>query len=262
MADDNDSSVRRAAAGGDAMIDNDPMPFRPHVAGTQPAYDSPAYLSTHKRRPGLPLVRLPHTVTEASGPRFSPAQFPTCIDISKTDGHEAVGERIIVEGMVVDEDGRPVRDTMIELWQANAAGRYAHERDQHDAPLDGKFRGTGRVFTDGSGRYRYTSIKPGAYPWRNHHNAWRPNHIHYSLFGPGFATRLITQMYFPGDPLLPLDPIFNCVPDAAARDRLIAQFDLSITQPEYALGYRFDVVLRGRGATPFETPAVSDRKQH
>jgi protocatechuate 3,4-dioxygenase beta subunit len=253
MADDHDDGVR-CPAGGDAMSDNphDPVPFRPHVAGTQPAYDSPAYLSTRKRHPGQPLVRPPHTITEVTGPRFTPAQFPACVDMSKNDGHEAVGERIIVEGLVVDEDGRPVPDTMIELWQANAAGRYAHERDQHDAPLDGKFRGTGRVFTDGSGRYRFTSIKPGAYPWRNHHNAWRPNHIHYSLFGPGFATRLITQMYFPGDPLLPLDPIFNCIPDAAARERLIARFDLSITQPEYALGYRFDVVLPGRGATPFE----------
>jgi protocatechuate 3,4-dioxygenase, beta subunit len=236
---------------------HDPVPFRPHVAGTQPAYGSPAYLSTRKRHPRQGLVRLPHTITEVNGPRFSPAQFPACIDIAKNDGHEAVGERIIVEGRVVDEDGRPLADTMIELWQANAAGRYAHERDQHDAPLDGKFRGVGRVFTDGDGRYRFTSIKPGAYPWRNHHNAWRPNHIHYSLFGPGFATRLVTQMYFPGDPLLPLDPIFNCVADPAARDRLIARFDLAITQPEYALGYRFDVVLRGRGATPFEDPAAT-----
>jgi protocatechuate 3,4-dioxygenase, beta subunit len=143
---------------------------------------------------------------------------------------------------------------MIEIWQANAAGRYPHPLDQHDAPEDAEFRGVGRVFTDAQGRYRFQSIKPGAYPWRNHKNAWRPNHIHYSLFGPGFATRLITQMYFPGDPLLPLDPIFNTVPDAAARDRLISTFDVDITEPEYALGYRFDFVLRGRGATPFEEP--------
>lgn len=163
-----------------------------------------------------------------------------------------MGERIIVEGAVRDEDGRPVPSTMIEIWQANAAGRYPHERDRHDAPLDPHFRGTGRVFTDAAGRYRFTTIKPGAYPWQNHHNAWRPNHIHYSLFGPGFATRLVTQMYFPGDPLLPLDPVFNSVPDASARDRLIARFDLDVTQPDHALGYRFDLVLRGRGATPFE----------
>ena len=231
---------------------HDPVPFRPYVPGTQPEYDTPAYLSTHKRHPKQALVRVPHTVTEVSGPRFSPSRFPAYIDISKVDGHEAMGERIIVEGTVTDEDGRPVPGTIIEIWQANAAGRYHHERDQHDAPLDPHFRGVGRVFTDGEGRYRFTTIKPGAYPWRNHHNAWRPNHIHYSLFGPGFATRLVTQMYFPGDPLLPLDPVFNSVPNAAARDRLIARFDLDVTQPEYALGYRFDFVLRGRGATPFE----------
>ncbi len=231
---------------------HDSLPFRPYASGTQPAYDSPSYLSTHKRHPKQPLVALPHTVTELTGPRFSPTLFPPRIDIATVDGHEAMGERIIVTGVVIDEDGRPVPATMIEIWQANAAGRYPHAGDQHDAPLDPHFRGVGRVFTDGEGRYRFTTIKPGAYPWRNHHNAWRPNHIHYSLFGPGFATRLVTQMYFPGDPLLPLDPIFNCVPDAAARDRLIASFDLDITQPEYALGYRFDFVLRGRGATPFE----------
>jgi protocatechuate 3,4-dioxygenase beta subunit len=231
---------------------HDPVPFRPYVSRTQPDYDTQSYLSTHKRHPTLPLVRLPHTVTEVTGPQFSARHFPACVDIAKADGHEAMGERIIVEGSVTDEDGRPVPHTMIEIWQANAAGRYNHERDQHDAPLDPRFRGIGRVFTDRDGRYRYTTIKPGAYPWRNHANAWRPNHIHYSLFGPGFATRLITQMYFPGDPLLPLDPIFNCVPDEAARNRLIARFDIDITQPEYALGYRFDVVLRGRGATPFE----------
>jgi protocatechuate 3,4-dioxygenase, beta subunit len=151
---------------------------------------------------------------------------------------------------------------MIEIWQANAAGRYHHARDQHDAPLDGNFRGTGRVFSDAEGKYRFTTIKPGAYPWRNHPNAWRPNHIHYSLFGPGFATRLITQMYFPGDPLLALDPVFNCVPDVTARDRLVARFEIGVTQPEWALGYRFDVVLRGRGATPVQAADEHDRASH
>jgi protocatechuate 3,4-dioxygenase beta subunit len=163
-----------------------------------------------------------------------------------------MGERIIVAGRVLDEDGRPVRGAMVEVWQANAAGRYHHARDQHDAPLDPNFLGRGRVFTDDGGNYRFTTVRPGAYPWRNHHNAWRPVHIHFGLHGAGFAQRLITQMYFPGDPLLPLDPIFNATPDAAARERLIAQFDLDITQPEWALGYRFDIVLRGREATPFE----------
>lgn len=228
------------------------VPFRPHVALTQPPYDAPPYRSTALRHPVQPLVKLPHTVTELSGPRFSERQFPSVIDISVVDGRAAVGERIVVEGTVTDEDGRPVPHTMIELWQANAAGRYAHPNDTHDAPLDGNFRGTGRVFSDEFGKYRFISIKPGAYPWRNHHNAWRPNHIHYSLFGPGFATRLITQMYFPGDPLLALDPIFNCVPDEAARHRLVSHFDITITEPEWALGYRFDIVLRGRGATPVQ----------
>lgn len=226
--------------------------LRPAVAGTQPSYDSASYRSTGLRHPIQVPVRLPHTVTELSGPAFSPAQHPPLQDLSKTDGHEALGERIIVAGQVTDEDGRPAPHSMIEIWQANAAGRYAHALDQHDAPLDPNFQGVGRVFTDAAGQYRFTTIKPGAYPWRNHANAWRPNHIHFSLFGPGYATRLITQMYFPGDPLLALDPIFNCVPDEAARHRLVAAFDIGLTQPEWALGYRFDVVLRGRGATPFE----------
>lgn len=233
---------------------SDPVPFRPHVAGTQPAYDTPTYGSTHKRHPTQRALRIPHTVTETTGPVFSPSQYPAMPDISRFEGHMAMGERIIVEGTITDEDGRPVPNTMVEIWQANAAGRYHHERDQHDAPLDAHFSGAGRVFTDGGGRYRFVTIKPGAYPWHNHANAWRPNHIHFSYFGPGFATRLITQMYFPGDPLLALDPIFNCVPDEGARERLVAKFDIGLTQPEWALGYRFDVVLRGRGATPMENP--------
>lgn len=164
----------------------------------------------------------------------------------------ALGERIVVAGRVVDERGRPVRDAMIELWQANAAGRYHHPGDQHDAPLDPNFHGVGRVFTDDHGDYRFLSIKPGAYPWRNHANAWRPAHIHFSLFGDSWGARLVTQMYFPGDPLLALDPIFHSIPDEAARARLVSRFELGLTQPELALGYRFDVVLRGRFATPFE----------
>jgi protocatechuate 3,4-dioxygenase beta subunit len=183
---------------------------------------------------------------------MTPVRYPSSADMSKHNGREAMGERIIVAGRVLDENGRPVRGAMIEVWQANAAGRYHHVRDQHDAPLDPNFLGRCRVFADEQGWYRYTTVRPGAYPWRNHHNAWRPVHIHYSLFGHGFAQRMITQMYFPGDPLLPLDPIFNATPDPAARERLVSRFDLEITQPEWALGYRFDIVLRGREATPFE----------
>ena len=227
-------------------------PFRALTPGTQPPNDFPEYGSTHKRHPTQRLLRIPQTVTEITGPRFSRTHYPSITDISRNGTHEALGERIIVRGRVMDEDGRPVPDTMIELWQANAAGRYNHERDQHDAPLDPDFRGEGRVFTDAEGWYQFTSIKPGSYPWRNHYNAWRPNHIHYSLFGPGFATRLITQMYFPGDPLLELDPVFHSVPDEQARARLIAKFDIEITKPEWALGYRFDIVLRGRETTIVE----------
>ena len=224
-------------------------PFRDVTPGSQPRNDFPEYGSTHKRHPMLPLLRIPQTVTEITGPRFSRTQFPAIIDMSRSGGREAIGERIIVRGRVLNEDGRGVPDTMIEIWQANAAGRYAHERDQHDAPLDPNFKGEGRVFTDAEGWYEFTSIKPGAYPWRNHFNAWRPNHIHYSLFGPGFATRLITQMYFPGDPLLAIDPIFHSIPDEQARQQLVAKFDIEITRPEWALGYRFDFVLRGRNMT-------------
>ena len=143
-------------------------------------------------------------------------------------------------------------DTLIEIWQANAAGRYVHGADQHDAPLDPNFFGGGRCVTDDEGRYRFITIKPGAYPWRNHHNAWRPNHIHLSLFGPSFVTRLVTQMYFPGDPLLAFDPIYQSTPERA-RERLISRFSLDFTEPEWALGYEFDIVLRGPRRDPVET---------
>jgi protocatechuate 3,4-dioxygenase beta subunit len=215
----------------------------------------PAYGSTHRRHPLQPLLRIDQTLTETSAPRMPPSLYPASAGLAKGPGREVMGERIIVAGRVLDEDGRPLAGAMVEVWQANAAGRYNHAGDTHDAPLDPDFKGEGRVFTDAAGWYRYTTIRPGAYPWRNHHNSWRPAHIHYSLFGAGFAQRLVTQMYFPGDPLLPLDPVFNCVPDAAARDRLVATLDLDVSQPEYALGYRFDIVLRGRDATPMENPA-------
>jgi protocatechuate 3,4-dioxygenase beta subunit len=232
--------------------ERDAIPFRPYAPGTQPAYDVPTYGSTHKRHPQETLVRLAHTVTETTGPRFSNAHFPPIPDLSIVDGKSAIGERIIVHGRITDEDGRPVPRTIVEIWQANASGRYQHPGDEHDAPIDPNFRGEGRVYTDDEGWYRFTSIKPGAYPWRNHHNAWRPNHIHFSFFGSGFAARLITQMYFPDDPLLELDPIFLSIPDEAARNRLVCTLDMRVTEPEWALGYRFDVVLRGHEATPME----------
>ena len=224
-------------------------PFRDHVPGSQPLNNSPEYGSTHKRHPKQAALRIPQGMTEIAGPRFTPTRYPPIADISRDGTHEAMGERIIVHGRVVDEDNRPVPNTMVEIWQANAAGRYNHPGDTHDSPLDPNFRGEGRVFSDGDGWYQFVTIKPGAYPWRNHFNAWRPNHIHFSLFGPGFATRLITQMYFPGDPLLELDPVFHSVPDPQARARLIAAFDIEVTRPEWALGYRFDFVLRGRDTT-------------
>lgn len=231
---------------------NENQRLRPPVPQTQPNYDTPDYRSSSLRAPRQPLLAFPYGRTEATGPRFSEAHFPPMADLSRKDGADAQGQRIIVAGSVTDEDGRPVPEVMIELWQANAAGRYRHAVDQHDAPLDPAFEGQGRVFTDEAGNYRFVSIRPGSYPWRNHANAWRPSHIHFSLFGPSFAQRLITQMYFEGDPLLGLDPIFNSVPDRAARERLVARFDISLTEPEWAHGYRFDIVLRGPGATPME----------
>jgi protocatechuate 3,4-dioxygenase beta subunit len=227
-------------------------PFRDYAPGTQPDNDQPEYRSTILRHPTKKLLKIPQTMTELTGPQFSAVKFPPTENIAVNGVHEALGERIIVEGHVRDEDGRPVPHTMVEIWQANAAGRYNHVRDTHDAPLDENFKGIGRVFTDEAGAYRFITIKPGAYPWGNHHNAWRPNHIHFSLFGAGYATRLITQMYFPGDPLLDLDPIFLATNDVAARNRLIAKFDLSVGVPDIALGYRFDIYLRGRLATPME----------
>lgn len=225
--------------------------YLPFASGSQPPYAVTRYGSTAKRTPLQPLVAFAPTI-EHAGPVFSPAALPPEADMSRVDGRDAMGERIVVAGRVTDEADRPIADAMLELWQANASGRYHHARDAHDAPLDPNFRGFGRVFTDGDGRYSFVSIKPGAYPWRNHANAWRPNHIHFSLFGPSWGARLVTQMYFPGDPLLAHDPIYQSVPDAEARARLVAAFDLALTRPEWALGYRFDIVLRGLHATPME----------
>jgi protocatechuate 3,4-dioxygenase, beta subunit len=223
------------------------------TASPHPPLYYPAYRSTLLRAPRQPPVRLPPGLTEVTGPVFGPDRAtPADADLTTRFPGEPIGERIIVTGRVLDSGGRPVPGALIEIWQANAAGRYAHQTDKHPAPLDPNFDGVGRCLTDAEGRYRFVTIKPGAYPWNNHPNAWRPAHIHFSLFGRAFTQRLITQMYFPGDPLFAQDPIFNSIPDARARERLICRFDLSLTEPEWALGYAWDIVLRGPEATVFE----------
>jgi protocatechuate 3,4-dioxygenase beta subunit len=227
--------------------------YRRPRPGTQPDYDYPAYRSTAKRHPTRPLVRPPQTLSELTGPLFGWDDInPTDNDLTIQHRRAPIGERIIVSGRVLDENGKAVPHTLVEIWQANAAGRYPHRTDQHDAPLDPNFSGAGRCLTDDAGWYRFVTVKPGAYPWPNHPNAWRPNHIHFSLFGRVFPERLVTQMYFPGDPLFPFDPIFNAVRDEHARERMISQFDLTLTEPDWALGFRFDIVLGGREATPPE----------
>lgn len=229
------------------------VPYRRPPPGSEPEYLHPPYQSSVRRAPTRPLVLLPHTLSEVTGPVFGHRDVtPSDLDLTARHAGEPLGERIIVSGRVLDEGGRPVPHTLVEIWQANAAGRYRHVNDGHAAPLDPNFDGYGRAVTDAEGRYRFVSIRPGSYPWKNHANAWRPAHVHFSLFGPALATRLVTQMYFPGDPLLPLDPIYNGVPDEQARLRLVSSFDLGVTVPEHALGYRFDIVLRGRQATPME----------
>ena len=221
-------------------------------ASTNPPHLYPSYRATVLRAPARPPVPLVPTSSELTGPVFGPGRVhPGDADLTRQHAAEPLGERIVVAGRVLDSDGRPVRDTLVEVWQANAAGRYAHGGDEHPAPLDPNFTGTGRCLTDAEGRYRLVTVKPGAYPWRNHHNAWRPAHVHFSLFGTAFTQRLVTQMYFPGDPLLAYDPIYQSVPEAA-RHLMVAGFDLETTEPEWALGYRFDVVLRGPAATPTE----------
>ena len=228
-------------------------PYRRTDRKTQPPYFYPPYRLTVPRSPRKPLVVLPHTLSEVTGPIFGHGEISrTDNDLTRQHAGEPLGERITVSGQVLDGNGRPVPNALIEIWQCNAAGRYRHRIDQHEAPLDPNFTGAGRTVTDGEGRYRFISIKPGPYPWENHRNAWRPAHIHFSLFGTAFLTRLVTQMYFPGDPLLPLDPIINSVPEERARQRLISKFDLSRTKPGWALGFRFDIVLRGQEGTPFE----------
>jgi protocatechuate 3,4-dioxygenase, beta subunit len=234
------------------LMTNFPGYRRPYP-GTQPNHLHPPYVSSIKRSPSKPLVSIPHTLSEVTGPLFGPETVdPKACDLTRQHSGQPLGERIVVSGRVLDENGRPVSHTLVEVWQANAAGRYLHKVDQHDAPLDPNFTGCGHALTDSDGRYRFVTVRPGEYPWRNHYNAWRPAHIHFSLLGPAFATRLVTQMYFPGDPLIPFDPIFNCTADEKARNRLISLLDWETTIPEQALGYKFDIVLAGRDATPWE----------
>lgn len=228
--------------------------FAPRDWSSHPPYLYPDYRSTVLRSPTKPLIPLAQTLSERTGPVYGQDSVgPLDADLTRNGrvNGEPLGERIIITGRVLDEDGRPLANTLVEVWQANAAGRYIHRVDQHDAPLDPNFFGGGRCVTDAEGRYRFRTIKPGAYPWANHPNAWRPNHIHFSLFGPSFVTRLVTQMYFPGDPLLALDPIFQGAP-VGARERLVSRFSIDVTEPGLALGYEFDIVLRGAMETPLE----------
>ena len=223
------------------------------IPGTQPDYHYPPYVSTIARSPRMALVTLPETPTERTGPVFNSTLLRAGDnDLTAQHAGNPIGERIYVHGRVLDEDGRPVRNALLEVWQANAAGRYRHKADTYDAPLDPNFTGEGRTLTDENGYYSFKTVKPGPYPWGNHHNAWRPSHIHFSLFGAGILSRLVTQMYFPGDPLQPLDPIFNSIPDEAARRRLVSRLDMQRAESNYALAYAFDIVLRGRNDTPFE----------
>ena len=223
------------------------------MTDVDPPYLYPDYRSTVARAPTRALVPVPEEIHKLAAPVFGEdAVAPEDADLTTRHSGEPLGERIIVTGRVLDDDGRPMRNALLEIWQANAAGRYLHEVDQHPAPLDPNFTGVGRVITGDDGGYRLTTIKPGAYPWKNHRNAWRPAHIHFSFFGSAFTQRLITQMYFPGDPLFALDPIYQSIVDPAARDRLVARYDHDVSEPEWALGYRWDVVLTGSRATWME----------
>ncbi len=223
-------------------------------ATLDPPYYFPSYRSTLQRAPSMPLVAARPESAGRTGPVFGEDHVRhEDSDLTRRGAGAPIGERIIVHGRVTDSEGHPVAGQLVELWQANAAGRYAHVVDQHDAPLDPNFTGAGRCLTSSDGSYSFTTVRPGEYPWGNHANAWRPAHLHFSFFGRTFTSRLVTQMYFPGDPLLPLDPMFTSIRDREAAERLIGVFDLDATVESYALGYRFDVVLGpGRGATPIE----------
>jgi protocatechuate 3,4-dioxygenase beta subunit len=231
------------------------MQAETHVAEVDPdpPYLYPDYRATVLRAPSRPLVPAPERLADLAAPVFGDDTVgPHDHDLTRQHEGEPLGERMLVTGRVLESNGRPVRGALVEIWQANAAGRYVHVVDRHPAPLDPNFTGAGRCLTDDEGRYEFVTVKPGAYPWKNHPNAWRPAHIHFSLFGRAFTDRLVTQMYFPGDPLFDYDPIFQSVRDPRARERLVARFDLGTTREEWALGYVFDIVLRGAAATPLE----------
>jgi protocatechuate 3,4-dioxygenase beta subunit len=219
--------------------------------GVYPELIYPPYKSTVKRGPAQQMVRIDAPVPVQQNIVASPRiLLPNDMDLTAEGDSAPLGEKIVVTGRVVDEDGKPVRNSLLEVWQCNSAGRYRHKKDQHDAPLDPNFNGWGKMMTDDDGRYRFVTIKPGPYPWGNHEKAWRPAHIHFSLFGNVYAQRLVTQMYFPSDPLFAYDPIFQSIPDEAARQRLISRFSMDYTVGAEMLGYEFDIVLRGRNATP------------
>lgn len=249
MADSDDEPRRIYVPVGDT-----PTSYDRDGEDLHPPLDFPAYKSTRLRHPKQPLIYLPQGLTEVTGPALSSAEVLGKLDNDLTrqyDG-EPIGERIIVTGRVLDTEGKPLRNTLVEIWQANAAGRYRHRWDRFPAPLDPNFSGAGRCATDDEGRYSFVTVKPGPYPWGNHYNAWRPSHIHFSLLGRAFAQRLVTQLYFPGDPLFAFDPIFNSIADEAARERLVGRFSIERSIPDWALCFEFDIFLRGPGATPFE----------
>jgi protocatechuate 3,4-dioxygenase beta subunit len=220
------------------------------VRRTQPLLDFAPYRSSILRHPTKDLHHADPETIELASPVFGHQDVnPLEADLTIQRDGAPIGERILVSGRILDGDGRPVRRQLVEIWQANAGGRYVHKRDQHPAPIDPNFTGVGRCLTDDEGTYSFLTIKPGPYPWRNHRNAWRPAHIHFSLFGTEFTQRMVTQMYFPGDPLFALDPIYQSITDQQARDRLVATYDHDSSEHEWLLGFHWDIVLTGSHAT-------------